>query len=345
LTVTPARESNVVEITFQGRSPEFVAAVANAFASEHQKMTLQLKVQPLKQASQYFTSQIKVLRENLEAAQGKLSKYQQEKGLVSVDNRLDVESSRLNDLSTQLVVVQGQLSDATSRRRQAQGVGANESPDIVSNPLVQNLKVSLAQAKAKLSEVGQRVYPNHPTYQAAKAEVDQLQAELKKTIEQTSSSVGNSAQILQRREAEVKAALAAQKVKILELNRDRDQLAVLMRDVDSAQRAYDTTMQRFSQTSLEGQSNQTDIAVLSQAMPPSKEVGPKIILNVLLSIFVGLILGVGAGLVSEMFDRRIRSERDLEDMQDTPVIRFADPIETASPSRFSVGLLRRQATN
>ena len=49
-----------------------------------------------------------MLRDNLEVTQAKLSKYQQEHGIVSVDNRLDVESMRLNDLSAQLVVAQSQ---------------------------------------------------------------------------------------------------------------------------------------------------------------------------------------------------------------------------------------------
>jgi uncharacterized protein involved in exopolysaccharide biosynthesis len=48
--------------------------------------------------------QTKVLRNNLEEAQAKLAKYQQEKGLTSVMGNLDVESARLNDLSSQLVL-------------------------------------------------------------------------------------------------------------------------------------------------------------------------------------------------------------------------------------------------
>jgi succinoglycan biosynthesis transport protein ExoP len=91
-------------------------AVANAFADEYQLVSTQLKVEPMKKASAYFDDQTKLLRDNLEAAQSRLSKYQQEHGIVSVDNRLDVESNRLNDLSAQLVMAQGQMAEANSRR-------------------------------------------------------------------------------------------------------------------------------------------------------------------------------------------------------------------------------------
>ena len=50
-----------------------------------------------------------------QAAQARLSKYQQEKGIVSLDNnRVDVELSRLNDLSGQLVAAQTAAMEATS---------------------------------------------------------------------------------------------------------------------------------------------------------------------------------------------------------------------------------------
>ena len=84
-----------MEISFKGSDPAFAAAVANAFAEEYQKLSIQLRVEPMKQASTYFNGQLKLLRDNVEVTQARLSKYQQEHGIVSVDNRLDVESNRL----------------------------------------------------------------------------------------------------------------------------------------------------------------------------------------------------------------------------------------------------------
>ncbi len=140
LEIVPSRESSVVDISFKGNDPQFVAAIANAFADEYQKTSTQLKVDPLKKVAVYFNEQTKLLRDSLEAAQSRLSKYQQEHGIVSVDNRLDVESNRLNDLSAQLVAAQGLSMEASSRQRMAEGNAGSESPDVASNPLVQNLK-------------------------------------------------------------------------------------------------------------------------------------------------------------------------------------------------------------
>ncbi|HEU4816209.1 MULTISPECIES: chain length determinant protein EpsF [unclassified Janthinobacterium] len=320
LEIVPSRESSVVDISFKGADPQFVAAVANAFADEYQKINVQLKVEPMKKAAAYFSEQTKLLRDNVETAQSRLSKYQQDNGIVSLDNRLDVESNRLNDLSAQLVAAQGQLMEASSRQRMAQSINGAESPDVASNPLIQNLKIGLGAAESKFAEVSQRLSPNHPQYQSAKAEVDKLRADLRDQLQVASRSVGGNAQIFAQREASIKSALAAQKAKVLELNRTRDEMNVLNKDVESAQRAFDVASQRFSQTKIEGQSDQSDIAVLNPAVPPIEPAGPKVLLNTVLSVFLGMLLGLGLAMLAEMLDRRVRSESDLSDSVQIPVL-------------------------
>jgi succinoglycan biosynthesis transport protein ExoP len=114
--------------------------------------------------------------------------------------------------------------------------------------------------------------------------------------------------------------VAQQKQEVLKLNRMRDELAVLQKDVETAQKSMDNVTQRFSQTTIEAQSNHNDIAVLSAAIPPSSAYTPKIALNILLSVVIGLVLGLGLGLIAEMLDRRIRSSDDLAELLRVPVV-------------------------
>jgi polysaccharide biosynthesis transport protein len=320
LDIVPSRESSVVEISFKGADPLFVAAVANAFADEYQRVTVQLKAEPMKNASRYFNEQTKLLRDNVETAQARLSKYQQEKGIVSLDfNRVDVELARLNDLSQQLVAAQGQAIEASSRERMASGAAA-DSPDVGNNTLIQNLRVGLANAEAKFAEVAQRLARNHPLYLSSKAEVDKMRADLHAALGSVSRSVGNNAAVLRQREGELRGALAAQKVRVLELNRARDELGVLLKDMDSAQRAFDAASQRLSQTRIEASSEQSDISILNPAVAPMDPSGPRVLLNTLVSVLLGSVLGIGLGLLVEMFKRPLRSAGDLHELLGVPVL-------------------------
>ena len=319
LDVVPSRESSVVEINFRGSDPRFAAGIANAFADEYQKLSIELKSEPMKKASAYFNEQTRLLRDNVEAAQSRLSRYQQERGIVSIDNRVDVEMNRLNELSAQLVMAQGQTMEARSRQGMATGGRGAESPDVAASPVVQNLRVQVAAAESRLAELGGRLGSNHPQYLSVRAEVNKMRAMLGAQVSSASNSVSNNAQILQQREAAVRAALDAQKTRVLELNRNRDELGVLVKDVESAQRAFDAASQRFSQTKIEAQSEQSDISVLNAAIAPGAAAGPRVLLNTMLALFLGAVLGLAFALLTEMLDRRVRSHSDVADVLQVPV--------------------------
>ena len=320
LDIVPSRESSVVEISFKGADPAFAAAVANAFADEYQKITVQLKTEPAKKASSYFNEQTRQLRDNVEAAQARLSKYQQEKGIVSLDpNRIDVELARLSDLSAQLVQAQSAAMEGNSRQAAA-NASALGSPDVANNVLIQTMRANVAMAEGKFADTSQRYGNNHPQYLAAKAELDKVRGELAAAMGTVSRSVGANAQVLRQREADLRAALAEQKTRVLELNRARDELGVLLKDLDSAQRAFDAASQRFSQTRIEALSEQSDISLLNPAVAPTDPSGPRVLLNTLVSVLVGTILGVGLALLLELLNRPLRSSGDLKDMLGIPVL-------------------------
>lgn len=314
----PSKESSIIELSFKSSDSKFAAIVANAFAEAYMEASIQLKVEPSQKAAVYFTEQIKTLRDNLNNAQDKLSKYQQEMGFTSIDERMDVETARLNELSSQLSAAQAQSIDSASRSYNANTNGS-ASPDVAQSPIVQSIKIDISRAEAKLADISQRVNHNHPEYIAASSELDKLNSQLKDEISRTSASIKNSAVISKQREADLREQVALQKQKVLELNRMRSQLTVLQKDVENSQMAINAVTQRFSQVNLEGQSNQSDIAILNPAIPTIKANSPKFLLNILISFFIGSIAGITFAFLAELKDRRVRSKDDLSDILEVPI--------------------------
>lgn len=333
LDVKPSRESSVINIGFTGTDPKFAAGVANAFARAYMDTNLELKVEPAKEFASWFGDRAKQLRDNLEAAQARLSAYQKEKGIVATDDRLDVENARYAELSSQLTAIQAQRADSSSRQRQASG-RMDTSPDVINSPVIQQLRADVARQEAKLKEMAGQLGQNHPQYQRSQAELETLKSKLDTEMRQVASSVGTSNVVNQQRENDLRLALEAQKKKVLELRAQRDEAAVLLKDVETAQRAYDLVTQRLSQTSLESQTQQTNIVVLTPADPPIKHSSPRILLNTVLACFLGGLLGVGVALLLELTNRRIRSAEDLFEALGVPVFAVLEPDLPARQPRF-----------
>lgn len=315
LDVEPSRESSVISISFTGTDPRFSAAVANAFAKAYLETSLDLRVEPARQTAAWFDQQIVELRRNLDDAQQKLTAYQREKGIVESDERLDVETRRMSEIASQMVQAQSALFDASSRTR-----NSGSLPEVINNPVVQGLKSQVSQGEGKLADLAKRVGVNHPDYQRTLAEVNSYKALLANELALAKRGVGATAGAARQRYDELSGAFAQQKAKVLALKQQREEAALLSRNVQNAQQIYDSALQRYGQSRMEAQSTQTDIAVLNPATPPPKPSQPKVLLNILLAVFLGSLLGVGVGFLVEMLDRRVRSGMDIIVGLEVPVL-------------------------
>jgi chain length determinant protein EpsF len=317
LEVRPSRESNVINISYSGGNPEFAAAVANGFAQAYLDVNLDLKLAPARQYAAFFEEQTKQMRDKLEAAQKALSDYQQANGITTVDDRLDFETAKLNETSSQLTQIQALTTDSQSKRQNAK---ADTVAEVMQSPLVNGLKADIARLDARLQESNINLGKNHPQTQRTEAELATLKAQLETETRKITTSIDTTYQVGKQREGQLQAALAAQKTRVLTLNKQRDELNVLRRDVETAQRSFELISQRASQSNVESQNSQTNLALLNAAAAPTEPSRPRVLLNVLVSIFLGTLLGVGLALMLELANRRVRSADDLSEALDLPVL-------------------------
>lgn len=315
LDVEPSRESSVISIAFTGTDPQFSAAMANAFAKSYIDTSLELRLTPLKQTATWFDQQIVQLREKLDQAQQNLNAYQREKGIVESEERLDVETRRMADLAGQMVAAQSASYDASSRTRDSGSL-----PEVINNPVVQGLKAQVAQGEGKLAELANRVGANHPDFLRLQAEVNSYKARLANELNIATRGVGATAGAARQRFNELSAAFERQKAQVLAMKQQREEATLLARDLENAQRIYDSALQRYGQSRMEAQSTQTDIAVLNPAVAPVQHSKPRVFLNILLSLFLGSLLGVGIGFLVELLDRRVRSGQDIAAGLEIPVL-------------------------
>jgi len=320
MEVIPSRESNVIQIAYRAPDPRFASALANAFAQAYIDTSLELRVDPARQYSTFFESRSKDARETLEKAQNRLSAFQKAKGIIASDERLDIENSRLNELSSQLTTLQAIAAESASRQTQAQGAQGDRIAEVLNNPVLGSMKAEISRGEGRLQELSTRYGDNHPQVQEVKANLAELRLRLEAETRKVTGSVGLNNNVNRQREASVRGALDAQRTKVLQLKAVRDEGTVLMREVDNLQRAYDAVMQRLTQTSLESQTTQSNVNVLTQAEPPLKPASPRIVLNTALAVFAGLLLAIGTVLFLELRDRRVRNVEDLVAALGLPVI-------------------------
>jgi chain length determinant protein EpsF len=316
---TKVQQGNVINIAVKWTDPASAAAIANAFAQAAIETNIELKVEPAKQYAKWFDQKSLALRSDLEAKQKRLSDFERANGIVGTDEKLDVENARLAELSTQLVTIESLRQDSQSRQRQT-GSDNQSLPEVMQSPVIAKLKSDLSDAEAKQAEIAGRLGKNHPDFQAAAAEVSNLRVRIQQESDKIASSLGSNTQINVRRENDLRAALEQQKKRIFELKHQHDEASVLENDVTTAQRDLDAVTQRYAQSSLESQMQQTSMVLLTTATEPFQPSGPKVLMWLLAGMLIGSMMGIATALALELKDPVVRGDSDVEELSGVPIL-------------------------
>jgi polysaccharide biosynthesis transport protein len=309
--------SNILTVKYSSSDPKQAAIVANAFVNAYLQYALELRTEPSRAAVTWFDEQLKSLRADVTSTQAKLTAYQKEKGMVGADERMDVEYTRLAEINGELARTKAATLDAQTRYSQAQefikdGVSLEAFPEVLANAYIITIKGALQAAEGRLKEQAEVLGEKHPTYQRTEAEVQTLRERLNSEAKKVVASLGSAVQQSQKRVEELQAASTAQQDRIMKLREGRVDLAVLTRDMENAQRAYDTALARTLAVKMDSKARQTNLAMVTPALEPLKPAVPKMGLISALSVLIGLLLAAGIVYALEMMDRRVRSRTDLE---------------------------------
>lgn len=317
--------TRLITIEYRSVDPDLAATMANAFAEAYTITNLEMAVEPARRSSEWFGGHIELLRNRLEEAQQRLTAMQQAEKIVATDEKLDVETAKLNQLTSQLVTTRAAVRDALAKKAQmeqllARGGALEELAEFQGNNFIQKLKSDLVGLERKLAELSEQLGKNHPKYQTAVAEIRDTQLKLDSEIKAVASGIRNRAALAEQQMRAEEAALAEQKNLVLDLKNQRDKISVLAREVESAQRVYEAALQRANDVQLESMVSQANVSIVEQALRNSVPVSPLMAQNILVAAVLGIMLGGGLAFFFEFVDRRVRTERDFPDLVGIPVL-------------------------
>lgn len=337
LQVESVPGTNVLQISFTSSDAGFASAVANTYAQAYIDFGVDLRTDPAKQYAEFFEKRLKELRTELDTAKARLVIAQQNVGVTSSDGRADEEANKLAVLQSQLATAIAERTELTIR---AKNSGGETSPDVQQSAIITNIKGQITKLETQFNEAAAKYGSGHPEYQNAERQLASTRAQLAAEIRRISGTSHLMTQASEQKVSELKAQVEAQKRRLFELRGSKDDLDLLARDVEVAQRAYDAVAQRKAQVTLESQSDLAGARVLSKAVPalrPSKPDMPK---NIMGGVLGGIGAGIAVAVALEFLNRKVRSVRDLHDIEGVPVLAVLpmSPRDKQPSGRFLPGL-------
>lgn len=317
LEVVLRRSSRVVELRYSSDSPTHARDALNAAIQAYVDLVQRISSAPAKSRQEQYSSQLEALRQELDKIQGSITEYQQKFGIVDADERLDTESRQLTDLSGRQTTVQSQRLEAKSRRRSIEsligsGVPAADIPEIAVQRGIPELRLRLADTEKQMAEVGSVYGRNHPRFKIVVAERDILLQRLNRESQIALNSVATDERRFDQQALALSGEIQDKQKKLLEMKKHRDVISSYQRQMESVRQIYTSAVQKYDELLMASNVNSPSLAVLRWAVAPYTHSKPKLRSNLLMSIPVGLLLGLGLVFLTELSGRRLRHIDDLE---------------------------------
>lgn len=207
---------------------------------------------------------------------------------------------QLKGLRANLEQAQQRLRAERQAEQQRLAQQPERLPQARDDVFIQQLRADLMHGEAKLRELSTQYGVNYPDYQRQLSENEQLRASLQTELHKVAAGMADpelgQPQLTPQHAQTEQSMLAA---------------PVLQHDVESAERAYDTALQRYFSSQVDSRASQTNVAVLSAAAVPLRAYRPNLPLNAALALVTGLALGCALVVLLERGDARVRSVEDL----------------------------------
>ncbi len=311
------KTSRVVDLKFSSDSPEQARDALNAALKAYIDLVQRVSSAPAKSRQEQYSAQLEALRQEQDKIQSLITEYQQKHEILDADERLDTGSRQLNELSTRQSALQSLRLEANSKKQSVRsllnaGVKASEISEVAMQRGLPELRLRLAELERQLAEVGSVYGKNHPKFKMIIAERETLLQRIDRESQIALDSFLQEGQRFDDQSRALAGDIQNKQRSMLEMKKHRDVIGSYHRQLESVQRIYNSAVQKYDELLIASTVNSPTLTVLQWATAPIAHSKPNLRLNMLMSIPVGLLLGLGLVFLTEVSSRRLRHVDDLE---------------------------------
>lgn len=306
LTVYPVEKSRVIVIDFLSEDPELAARVANAIADAYLQRQQAAKQDQARNASEWLAGEIDGMRKKVADAEAKVEAFRAKSNLLVGPNNTTLSAQQLGDVNAQLAGARAQKADAEAKakliREMLRSGGPIESSDILNSELIRRLSEQRVTLRAQLAEQSSSLLDRHPRIMELKAQIADLDKQIRGEAETLARSFENDAKLSSARMDSLISSLDQLKSLAAGTNEQDVKLRALERDAKSQRDLLESYLGKYREATARDTINSApaDARVISRATVSNVPAYPKKLPTVLIATLAILVLCSGWVLTQEL---------------------------------------------
>lgn len=306
LSVSPLEKSRIINIDFLSSDPVLAAKVANAIADAYLVRQREAQEEQARGASQWLAGQIEGLRQKVEEAEAKVEDFRAKSNLLPGINNMTLPQQQLGDLNAQLAAARALQADAEAKAKLIRDMLKSgrpiESSDVLNSELIRRLTEQRVTLRAQLAEQSSTLLDNHPRIKELKAQIADLEGQIRSEAETIARSFENDAKLAGGRVAQLTATLDQAKSQAASTNDQDVRLRGLERDAKSQRDLLESYLGKYREATSHDTLNSApaDARIISRATVSNLPAYPKKLPTILIATFAMLVMSSGLVITKEV---------------------------------------------
>ena len=299
VSVYAIEKSRVIVVDFSSASPELAARVANTIAETYLSLQQSAKQTQTRAAGSWLAVEIDKMRVKVADAEAKVEEYRLKSNLFVGSNNTSLPNQQLTEINSQIAAARGQKADLEARARQLREQVRSgrpvESSDIANSESMRRLVDQRVALRSQLAEQSSTLLDQHPRIKELKAQIGELDRQIKTEGERLARQLDNDAAVAGNRLESLTGSLDTVK-KLASQNNEQDvQLRALEREAKTQRDLLASYLAKYREASARDNINAAppEARIISRATPAIKPTYPKKTPTVLIAAFAAFALSAG----------------------------------------------------
>jgi polysaccharide biosynthesis transport protein len=313
VSITPVRDTRLVEIRFRHEDPELARKISATWAEAFIKNTLDSRYRASRDSVQFLEKSISDYKIKVREASEKLHNYQRENEFIDFGKDENMVLKRLSALNSMLL-------EAEDERKKAQAAyeaskiasDISELIEIQRDEAIINLNKRLTETKQEKAQLLVKYTEEWPAVQSVVEQIKHLERELQEQQRRILSSIETKYKLAVSREGSIRSDYVKQRSEVLSQSDVAVAAKLLQQEIDASQVMLNKLMESQSQVEVSAGGLKSNIRVTEEATLPRGPVAPKRLNNILLSLALSLIGGIGLVLFLDYINNKVESVEDVD---------------------------------
>jgi succinoglycan biosynthesis transport protein ExoP len=299
-------KSRVIVIEVQSADPDLAVRVANSIADGYLVLQQAARQDQARNASQWLSGEIENLRKKVSDAEARVEDFRSKSSLFVGTNNTTLSNQQLGEVNTQLNNARALKADAESKarliREMLQSGKPIEASEVVNSELMRRLSEQRVTLRAQLAEQSSTLLGNHPRIKELKAQLGDLDGQIRDEAAKISRSLENDARIADGRVNGLTTSLEQLKKQATSTNGQDVQLRALEREAKAQRDLLETYLAKYREANTREtiDTAPTEGRVISRAIVSNTPAYPKKLPIVLIATLATLLLSSGLVVTGEL---------------------------------------------